>query len=246
MPGPSEVTLSLRADATLRCWRCEVRLTSSSEVITSDDASAKVMRSGELIAAQPRIRLLRSFDERSHSYLGYRLRLHGTLDGEGRKFSVGIGKAAHAKFQFRVGDRLVGKGVLMIDTQGETADVHKDERDECRGPVCGTGSARSPFTSVPPELEVYRALGHRRFAAATFSSKCIACQWGCEMPVEMIVDKWNPSKARHRRESFCYGPKSCPIYKAGSPRTVPGRKGANYVEEDWVDEQATEHRVSDD
>ena len=46
--------------------------------------------------------------------------------------------------------------------------------------------------------------------------------------------------------TFCYGPKSCPVYKAGAPRKVPGRKGMVYVEEDWVDEQETSHRGPDD
>ena len=32
---------------------------------------------GELISVQPRIRLGRSFDQRSHTYLGYALRVRG-------------------------------------------------------------------------------------------------------------------------------------------------------------------------
>ena len=50
-----------------------------------------------LVSVQPRIRLTRSFDQRSHSYLGYALRVQGTIGGEEREFLVGIGKAAHAK-----------------------------------------------------------------------------------------------------------------------------------------------------
>ena len=44
-----------------------------------------------------------------------------------------------------------------------------------------------------------------------------------EMAVEMIVDQWNPSVRRYRRETFCYGPKSCLSYKSGPTRKVPGR-----------------------
>jgi hypothetical protein len=69
--------------------------------------------------------------------------------------------------------------------------------------------------------------------------------WGCEMAVEMIVDQWNPSVRRYRRETFCYGPKSCPVYSAGPTRKVPGRKGMSWEEEDWVDEDATAHRGPD-
>jgi hypothetical protein len=70
--------------------------------------------------------------------------------------------------------------------------------------------------------------------------------WGCKMPVEMIIDHWNPSHKRYRSETFCYGPKSCSLYRAGRIRTVPGRKGMVWEEEDWVDEQDTAHRSMDD
>ena len=66
------------------------------------------------------------------------------------------------------------------------------------------------------------------------------------MPVEMIIDQWNPSRKRYRFETFCYGPKSCPLYRAGAKRRVPGRKDMSYTEEDWVDEDATSHRGLDE
>ncbi len=56
--------------------------------------TAKLPWRGTLLAVQPRIRLTRSFDERSHSYLGYVLFLRGTVADEAREFSVGIGKSA--------------------------------------------------------------------------------------------------------------------------------------------------------
>ena len=62
---------------------------------------------GTLVCIQPRIRLTRSFDERSHSYLGYALRVRGMVGEEEREFLVGIGKAAHAKHQFRAGTPIV-------------------------------------------------------------------------------------------------------------------------------------------
>jgi len=66
------------------------------------------------------------------------------------------------------------------------------------------------------------------------------------MAVEMIVDQWNPSQKRYRYEAFCYGPKSCPVYKPGPTRKVPGRKGMSWEEEDWIDEEATAHRGPDE
>jgi hypothetical protein len=39
----------------------------------SEGSKGKVLWSGKVISVQPRIRLMRSFDQRSHSYLGYTL-----------------------------------------------------------------------------------------------------------------------------------------------------------------------------
>ena len=66
------------------------------------------------------------------------------------------------------------------------------------------------------------------------------------MPVEIIVDRWSPSKKRYRFETFCYGPQSCMLYRAGATRTVPDRGGMIWEEEDWVDEDATSHRGPND
>ena len=66
------------------------------------------------------------------------------------------------------------------------------------------------------------------------------------MPVEIIIDNWNPSKRQYRFETFCYGPKACNYYKAGPTRKVPGRNGMSYEEPDWVDEQEIEHRDQDE
>ena len=95
-------------------------------------------------------------------------------------------------------------------------------------------------------MPVYRERGHRRLDARTYQTKCLACIWGCRMPVEMIIDQWNPSQKKYRFETFCYGPKSCSFYRAGPTRKVPGRKGMSWEEEDWVDEDATSHRGPDD
>lgn len=66
------------------------------------------------------------------------------------------------------------------------------------------------------------------------------------MPVEIIIDHWDPLKRKYRFETFCYGPLSCKFYKAGPTRKVEGRKGMVYEEEDWVDEEAVGHRELDE
>lgn len=206
----------------------------------------KVAWSGRVVAVQPRIRLTRSFDEQYHSYLGYALRVDGTCGDQSGEFQVAVGKAAHQKHQFCAGMELSGQSAPVPDPRLETARFYKTSRIKVGKEAQETSSATPPFHGVPPDLETYRSRGHRRLDTRTYESKCTTCIWGCRMPVEMIIDQWNPSKKRYRFETFCYGPKSCPSYRAGARRKVPGRKGMSYTEEDWVDEDATMHRGPDE
>ena len=205
----------------------------------------KIEWCGKLIGVQPRIRLTRSFDHRDHSYLGYSLRVRSAGDGGPQEFLIGVGKAAHAKHGFRVGDIVRGRSAKVGDPRSESVDFYKTSAlvVESRKDEIPDGL---PWQGVAPELSVYRKRGHRRLSARTYGSKCSSCAWACQMPVEMIVDHWNPRVRRYRYETFCYGPKSCPLYSAGPTRKVPGRQGMTWEEEDWVDEDATAHRSLDE
>jgi hypothetical protein len=201
---------------------------------------------GTITSIQPRIRLTRSFDEASHTYLGYAIKIAGTIDDEETTFSIGIGKAAQAKFNLKVNDVISGECLPVPDPDMEPVDYYKVARLKIisRGEK---GSLSAPWELIPPELEVYRERGHRRLAARTYDTKCFTCMWGVRMPVEIIVDNWNPrGRRKYRFETFCYGPLSCKLYKAGPNRKVEGRKGMVYVEEDWVDEEAVSHREMDE
>jgi hypothetical protein len=202
----------------------------------------KVAWSGVVTAIQPRIRLTRSFDERSHAYLGYLLRLKGTVAGTDAEFQVGVGSGAHAKQQFRIGDSLEGVGLRVSDPRLEIADIYKVSKLRLLQRGADLGSV-APWRGVPPPLPVYRERGHRRLAVGTYQSTCQSCIWGCAMPVEIIVDHWNPERRRYRTETFCYGPLSCPVYKPGPTRKVPGRNGMVHEEQDWVDRDGTAHRA---
>lgn len=207
----------------------------------------KSIFTGKIISIQPRIRLLRSFDEASHTYLGYAIKLEGELDNTKSTFSIGIGKAAHAKHQFKVNDVITGECVSVADPNLEPTQYYKVSKLKLITRSTTTGSTLSPWELVPQELEVYRERGHRRLAARTYEMKCSSCMWGCRMPVEIIIDNWNPrGRKKYRFETFCYGPLSCKLYKAGPNRKVEGRNGVAYVEEDWVDVQMTEHRGEDE
>ena len=198
------------------------------------------------ISVQPRIHLTRSFDERHHSYAGYCLRIEGLIGDEEREFSVGVGRVAQAKHEFRFGDQVSGEAVPVADPSRESVELYRASKLKVLIRDSGTVASPPPWQGVPPDLETYRARGHRRLAARTYDSQCKSCIWGCRMPVTMIIDPWEPQKKRYRFETFCYGPKSCSTYKSGPTRKVPGRKGMTWVEEDWVDEDATAHRGPDE
>ena len=212
---------------------------------TSSGPSEKVEWSDRVVSVQPRIRLLRSFDERPHGYQGFVLTVEGACGGEEGRFAIAIGEAAQTKHRFEVGMEVSGWSVPVPDPRLETAGYYKTSKLKVVGRPAEASAAGPPFLGAPPELQVYRARGHRRLDARTYATKCATCIWDCRMPVEITVDHWNPSKKKYRFETFCYGPKSCSLYRAGPKPKVPGRKGMSYTEEDWVDEDATAHRGPD-
>ena len=136
-----------------------------------------------------------------------------------------MGQGAHTKHQFQAGAAVCGEALAVPERRLEAVEFYKVSKLK-------VGQPEAEEEASPPPLAVYRERGHRRPAARTFQEKCCNCIWGCQMPVEMIVDQWNPSPRRYRTETFCYGPLSCPPYKAGPARTVPGRRGMSYTEED--------------
>ena len=206
----------------------------------------KIPWQGALISVQPRIRLSRSFDQRSHTYLGYALRVRGSIGGEVREFLVGVGEGAHAKHRFRAGQTASGDALPVADPRLETVEFYKvsDLRVSVR--EIAEETQPPPWCGIPPPLSIYRERGHRRLALRAYEEKCTSCMWGCLMAVEMIIDQWNPERRRYRTETFCYGPLSCPLYKSGPPRKVPGRRGMTYTEEDWIDDEATSRRSPDE
>jgi len=206
----------------------------------------KIPWSGVLTWVQPRIRLTRSFDQRSHTYQGYVLRVRGTVGNETRELTVAIGEAAQAKHGFQVGDTVSGEGEPVADPRLETAELYKVSKLRLLARATEQAAGPPPWHGAAPALPVYRERGHRRLSARTYDTSCSTCVWGARMAVEMIVDHWNPNQKRYRTETFCYGPLSCRLYKAGPTRKVPGRRGMSWEEEDWVDEDSVAHRDPDE
>jgi hypothetical protein len=201
---------------------------------------------GEVVGIQPRIRLTRSFDQTTHAYLGYALLLTGQVGGEKGAFLVGVGVKTQAQRAFRSGDRIAGQCLPVVHPDCESVQfqrasklrlLERAEEDTGEGP---------PWRGLPPPLDEYRRRGHRRLAARTYTDRCQGCIWGCRMAVDIIIDHWNPHRREYRLETFCYGPKSCRLYRPGPTRKVKGRRGMVWEEADWVDEEATAHRDDDE
>jgi hypothetical protein len=209
-------------------------------------ASEKTSFSGLIISIQPRIRLTRSFDQRSHTYLGYVLLVRGSGGAAERDVLVAIGAGTQRDHRLRAGDSVSGMALAVSERQNEIARLYNVSGLVVLERGASAAASGPPWQDVPPPLPIYRERGHRRLDANTYERKCTACMWGCRMPVEMIVDQWKPEVRRYREKTFCYGPLSCSVYRAGPRRSVPGRRGMTWIEDDWVDDEEVAHRAPDD
>ena len=135
----------------------------------------KITWSGKIISVQPRIRLTRSFDQRSHSYLGYCLFIAGIIGDETREFSIAVGKSAHEKHQFQVGDEVRGESLPVTDVRLEPVEFYKTSKLKVLKRAAGERGSPPPWHGVPVDLDTYRWRGHRHLAARTYESKCRSC-----------------------------------------------------------------------
>jgi hypothetical protein len=106
----------------------------------------KIMWQGVLLSVQPRIRLTRSFDQRSHTYLGYSLKVRGTVGSEAREFLVAVGHGAHAKHQFQAGAAVSGDALPVPDARLETAEFYKVSKLKV-GPPEAVDETTPPFVA---------------------------------------------------------------------------------------------------
>ena len=89
------------------------------------------------------------------------------------KFLVGIGKAAQAKHQFRVGDKVSGRSAPVVNPKIEPVDYYKTAGLKVIQRATAGEQTPPPWHGVPPELEVYRERGHRRLSARTYEGQVL-------------------------------------------------------------------------
>ena len=103
---------------------------------------------------------------------------------------------------------LSGRSVPVDDPRLETAGFYRTRRNKVGKEAESERPAGPPFLGVPSDLPTYRGCGLRRLDAKTHERKWVICVWDCRMPVEMMVDHWNPYLTRHRYEMLCYDPRA--------------------------------------
>jgi len=141
-------------------------------------SAEKVAWSGRIMAIQPRIRLMRSFDERSRSCLGYVLCIDGTCGGEAGEFLIAVGEAAHEKHRLQTGIELSGYSLLVEDPRKETAALYKTSGLKVVRNAEGETHAGPPFLGVPRRIGLTRTpprIGGRMIEDAEIDSCVSLC-----------------------------------------------------------------------
>ena len=206
----------------------------------------KIEFSGTIRSVQPRSNVWRyRLDNRTHSMTGYNIFLKGIAESEEKDFVVAISEKQQQKFRFHIGDEISCTAWTKMYPKLEYADYYRvgglKKLSEAPMP---DEDAKSPWVGEVPDLSVYDWRGCRMLAAASWKSKCFKCKWACMANVA-IEYNWGVTQ-KFRYESFCYGPKSCKLYKMGKPRAVPYKHCGSSYDEGWLDDICTERRGEDE
>ena len=204
----------------------------------------KIEWSGIIVSVQPRTTVWRyKLDNRTHYHNGYNLFLDGEADGAKAHFSVAISEKQQQKLEFRVGDTAQGTAWSKMYEVSDYADYYR--AGGLKIVRCAESSEIAPpYIFPPPDMATYQWRGARMLATSSYKGKCFQCAWAAMAAVE-IEYNWGVSK-KYRFESFCYGPKSCKLYKIGKPRAVPYKGDSPSYDEGWLDDIISERRGWDD
>lgn len=205
----------------------------------------KIQWQGTIISIQPRTNVWRyRLDNRTHYHRGYNLFLDGEAKGNKAQFSIAISEKQQQKLAFRIGDEAKGTAWTKMYDVSDYADYYRAGGLKKSKKAQQTEIISPPYLIEPPDLGTYERRGARMLSAARYKGKCFQCAWATMSAVE-IEYNWGVSK-KYRFESFCYGPKSCPLYKMGKPRAVPYKDCGSSYDEGWLDDICTEGRGWDD
>jgi len=207
---------------------------------------SKIEWRGTVISIQPRTRVWRYVtDNRTHYHIGYNLFLDGIADGVNGPFVVAISEVQQQKGKFNIGDEIQGTAWTKQYPEREYADFYRAGSLKHLGKTADNMEASPPpWRILPPDMRTYEARGARMLSKNLWKTKCFQCIWANMSNVEIIWD-FDRKISKYRFESFCYGPKSCKLYKMGRARSVP-YKGRSSMDTGWLDDLCTEGRDYDE
>jgi hypothetical protein len=179
-------------------------------------------------------------DNRTHYHRGYNIFLDGEANGINTPFSVAISEKQQQKLVFRIGDKIKGTAWSKMYDVSDYADYYRAGNLKIIKRAEQNEAAPPPYLIKPPDMATYEWRGARMLSQSSYKGKCFQCAWATMSAVE-IEYNWGVSK-KYRFESFCYGPKSCKLYKMGKARSVPYKGDMPSYDEGWMDDLCTENR----
>lgn len=209
----------------------------------SPDKSGKIQWYGTIASMQPRTRVWRYVtDNRTHYHIGYNL----FIDDGDIRFAVAISEKQQQSVGFRIGDVIQGTAWPKQYPEREFANYYRAGalKRIAEAPYLDV-SDPPPWIMPLPDMKTYEDRGARMLSLSSWKNKCFQCIWASMANVEIEWD-FDKNKKKYRFESFCYGPKSCKLYKMGRPRTVPYKGRSSAIDDGYLDELCTENRGYDD
>ena len=208
--------------------------------------NSRVRWQGQIESVQCRAWVWRyQLHNRTHYHLGFNLFIKGEANGKAGRFIVAVSDTQHAKLKFNIGDMFKGTAWPCIKARHDIADYYRaggfkalNRADE------HTGSTGPPFTGLLPPTEIFELRGARMLDLKLWRKKCFTCMWANRSAVE-IEYKFGKVK-RYRKETFCYGPRSCTLYDMGPPRQVPYFDTFPSSDKGWMDDLCTQQRGEED
>jgi hypothetical protein len=208
----------------------------------------KVKWQGTIVSIQPRTNVWRyKIDNRTHSVVGYNIFFEGTVDRLSAPFAVAISDKQQQSVGFRVGDEISDTGWTKKYPQWEFADYYRAGALKRVKPndTPTDESTAPPWLGDTPDAAIYEWRGCRVLSKACWKGKCWGCKWA-EMANVTIEYDWGVRR-KWRFESFCYGPKSCKLYKRGTDPMIPYKgDGSCPDSHGGFDDICTENRGYDD
>lgn len=205
----------------------------------------KIEWRGKIVSVQPRTTVWRyKLDNRTHYHRGYNLFFDGEVNWVKTRFSVAISEKQQKKLAFRIGDEAKGTAWTKMHDVSDYANYYRAGGLKITKKAEQVETAPPPYLIDPPDMATYERRGARMLSASCYKGKCFQCVWATMSAVE-IEYNWGVSK-KYRFESFCYGPKSCGLYKMGKSRAVPYKGEGSAYDEGWMDDLCTENRGWDD